>query len=198
MGVPVSPLFLFLLYHFPSPASYFSFGFYQDLSCLTLLLSPASPSLYFFVLLSLSTLFPSLPSSEPPGSPFHLPARPWSLLPREARWCLCGALSMGQLPGCRPCCPGCPGGQGAGPRGGRREEGGSTWLVSRQGKGVAGRASWHQEGTWGETSGPEFGDLKRNRIGERKGMSIYLSPTVYCALCQILCVNHDLALCKSS
>lgn len=46
--------------------------------------------------------------------------------------------------------------QGPGEGGGRREEGGSTWPVSRQGKGVAGRASWHPEGMWGETSRPEF------------------------------------------
>lgn len=45
--------------------------------------------------------FPISPLLSPPapqGSPLHLPAGPWGLFPREAWRCLCGALSMGQLP----------------------------------------------------------------------------------------------------
>lgn len=52
-------------------------------------------------------------------------------------------------------------------------EGGSTWSVSRQGKGVAGRASWHQEGTRGEPEGTEFEALRKNKTGEGKGTNIY-------------------------
>lgn len=51
-------------------------------------------------------------------------------------------------------------------------EGGSTWPVSRQGKGVAGRVSWHGEGTRGETGGTDFGASRQNRTGRGKGTSL--------------------------
>ena len=143
----------------PGPSSHVSFSLYHDLSCLSGLPSPAipsfSPSLFSCPTPLMSGPAPSHLSSAPPGSPFHLPVGLQGPLPCEARWCLCGALSMGQLPWCRPCCPGCPGGQGVGPRGGKREEGGSTWPNSRQGKGVAGRAAGIRRGhreRWEEQS----------------------------------------------
>ena len=79
----------------------------------------------------------------------------------------------------------------AGSRAQGREErgGGSTWPDSRQGKGVAGRASRHQEGTQGEMGGTESGALRRDRIGDRKGTGLSASPTVCWALCQSLSVN---------
>lgn len=47
-------------------------------------------------------------------------------------------------------------------------EGGSTWPSGRQGRGVAGRASWHREGTRGGARGTDLGALRRSRIGEGK------------------------------
>lgn len=58
-------------------------------------------------------------------------------------------------------------------------EGGSTWPVSRQGKGVAGRVSWHGEGTRGETGGTDFGASRQNRTGRGKGTS--LGGHLFCA-----------------
>lgn len=60
-------------------------------------------------------------------------------------------------------------------------EGGSTWPVSRQGKGVAGRASWHQEGTRGGTQGTDFGALRRSRMGEGKGRGLEFTDHLLCA-----------------
>ena len=79
----------------------------------------------------------------------------------------------------------------AGSRAQGREEGGggSTWPDSWQGKGVAGRASRHQEGTEGEMGGTESGALRRDRIGDGKDTGLSASPTVCWALCQSLSVN---------
>lgn len=155
--LPASPPPLSLLCLVPSPSSHVYFSLYQDLSCLTGLPSPANPS--FSPLFSCPNPLTSRPapshlSPAPPGSPFHLPVRLQGLLPCEARWCLCGALSMGQLPWCRPCCPGCPGGQGAGPRGGKREEEGAPgptagrgkeWLAERPGIRRGQRERWEEQ-----------------------------------------------------
>lgn len=97
-------------------------------------------------LLSLPPLLTSCPFSSHFSPPLNLrqslpPAgRAMGLLPCEARCCLCGALSMGQLPWCRPGCPGCPGGQGAGPRGRRRAGGGGREHLALQQAGK--RSGW--------------------------------------------------------
>lgn len=147
------PPFLFSS-HVPNLPSRFSFSSME--ACpVSPVCGPLTIHLSFLLLLSLlpsSFLDQSCLSlsSEPPGSPFHLPAGPRASYPGRlggvsVRPCPWGN-SMGQLPGCRPCCPGCPGGQGAGPRGGGRSvwrEGapgppagrGKEWLAERPGTG---------------------------------------------------------------
>ena len=60
-------------------------------------------------------------------------------------------------------------------------EAGSSWPVSRQGKGVAGRAFWHQEGTRGGTKGIDFGTSRSNRTGEGKGRGLAFADHLLCA-----------------
>lgn len=159
----VSPAFLVSSPQVPSPSSCFSSSFYLGLPCLTCLRSTLTTHFSFLLLWSLppSSLLDQsclALSSEPPGSPSCLLAGPGASYPGQL-----GGVSVGPCPWATPWAPSLlpwlprRAGSRAQGRGEECVEGGSTWPSGRQGRGVAGRASWHREGTRGR--GP------RNRFG---------------------------------
>lgn len=146
---------------FPSTISCFS-PFLLPLLLRPQLLLPLSPSVSIKTR-PVSPLRVPLPIHPPPPRPATWPVPSVPLLNLLAAPSTClqgrtasypvrlGGVSVGTCPWATPRVPSLlprlPRRAGSRAQGRAGAEGGSTWPVSGQGKGVAGRASWHGEGT---------------------------------------------------